>query len=142
MKNFFNGVLLLSGLGLFAVGVVGCHTGDRPMGQAINDRMTEHNVNRALAKAPVYKFPDVRANVFEGNVQLTGFVESTEQRQEAAQIASRVQGVRQVVNDIMLKPTPTGRATIREGSSGQVEPGNPAPVGSQYSTNYVAPQNR
>ncbi len=142
MLKVANRLMLVSGLGLFLVGVSACHNGDRPMGQAINDRMTEHDVHRALAKAPVYKFPDVRANVFDGNVQLTGYVETTQQRQEAAEIASRVQGVRQVVNDIMLKPTPTGRATIREGTNGRVDEGNPPPVGNEYTTNNVAPQNR
>ena len=41
-------------------------------------------------------------------------VETEEQRKQAAEIAAGVPGVRQVVNEIMLKPTPTGRATIRD----------------------------
>ena len=76
--------------------------------------MTSHDVKKALARAPIYKYDDVKANVFNGNVQLTGFVETEEQRKQAAEIAAGVPGVRQVVNEIMLKPTPTGRATIRD----------------------------
>jgi hyperosmotically inducible protein len=116
MKFSFANVTRLGGLGLLAMtlSLTGCHNGDRTMGQAFNDKMTAHDVSRALAKAPVYKFEDVTPQVFDGNVQLTGFVETQEQREEAARIASGVQGVRQVVNSIMLKPLPTGRATIRD----------------------------
>jgi hyperosmotically inducible periplasmic protein len=97
------------------VGAAGCQSGsDRSTGQAINDRMTSRDVKKALARAPVFKFPDVNVAVYEGNVQLTGFVATQEQREQAAQIAAGVKGVNQVVNQIMIKSMPTGRATIRD----------------------------
>lgn len=97
-----------------ALGATGCHSTDRTTGQAINDKMTAFNVNRALGSDPVLKFPDVKVNVYNGSAQLTGFVNTDEQRTRAAEIAAGVQGVSQVVNEITLKPTPTGRAAIKD----------------------------
>src|SRR5215467_4143715 len=70
----------------------GCSSNDRSTGQAINDKMTAHSVNSALSHDSMFKFPDVNVSVYNGNAQLTGFVDTEEQRQRAAQIASGVQG--------------------------------------------------
>jgi hypothetical protein len=115
-----------------ALAATGCRSTDRTAGQAINDKMTAFNVNHALSGDPVLKFPDVKVNVYNGNAQLTGFVNNDEQRTKAAEIASGVQGVRQVINEISIKPTPTGRATIHDPLQGQERvitppPANPAP---------------
>jgi hypothetical protein len=107
------------GLIALALGVNGCRsTPDRTATQVIADRQTARDVKKALAKAPVFKYPDVNATVYNGNVQLSGFVDSPAQRTQAAQIAATVKGVNQVINDLMIKPTPTGRATIRDPFSG------------------------
>lgn len=77
--------------------------------------MTAFNVNHALGSDQVLKYPDVKVNVYNGNAQLTGFVDSEQQRTRAAEIASKVPGVTQVINEITIKPTPTGRgAAIRD----------------------------
>jgi hyperosmotically inducible protein len=102
--------------------VSGCHTGGRTTGQAINDKMTAYDVNRALDNDPVLKYPDVKVSVFNGTAQLTGFVNTEQQRNEAAQIASNVQGVHQVINEITIRPQPTGRAEIRNMQPGPSEP--------------------
>ena len=97
------------------VGASGCHSHDRTTGQTINDKMTTYNIGHALGSDPVLKYPDVKVNVYNGNAQLTGFVDSEEQRTRAAEIASKVPGVTQVINEITIKPTPTGRgAAIRD----------------------------
>ena len=97
------------------VGATGCRSsGDRSTGQAINDKMTAFNVDRALANDPVLKYPDVKVRVYNGTAQLSGFANTEEQRARAAEIAAGVQGIRQVINEISLTPTPTGRATIKD----------------------------
>ncbi|HTL18372.1 MAG TPA: BON domain-containing protein [Patescibacteria group bacterium] len=101
------------------IGVSGCHSADRTTGQAINDKMIGFNVNHALSADPVLKYPDVKVNVYNGNAQLTGFVNTDEQRTRAAQIASGVPGVTQVINEITIKPEPTGRAAIRDVTHGE-----------------------
>ena len=101
-------------LASLALGVTGCSSPDRTSGQAINDTLIDHNVGHALSTDPVLKYPDVKVNVYNGTAQLTGFVDSEEQRTRAAQIAAGVPGVTKVVNEITLKPTPTGRAPIQD----------------------------
>jgi hyperosmotically inducible periplasmic protein len=129
-----NKICSLGSAALLAVtlAVTGCRTGrDRTAGQAINDKMTAFNVNHALNSDPVLKFPDVKVNVYNGNAQLTGFVNTDEQRAKAAEIAANVQGISQVINEISIKPTPTGRAPIRDPLHGEDRnlppPNNPPP---------------
>jgi hypothetical protein len=106
------------GLLTVVIAVAGCKTtpkgSDRTSAQVSADNSTAKSVKKALEESPVFKFPDVNANVYKGNVQLTGFVATEEQRTQAAQTAAGVKGVNQVINNIMIKPTPTGRATIRD----------------------------
>ena len=94
--------------------VAGCSTPDRSSRQVWSDRGTARRVGRALSDAQTYKYPDVKVSAYEGNVQLSGFAETDEQRAEAARIASGVKGVRQVINEIMIKPSPVGRPTVRD----------------------------
>lgn len=113
------------------IGATGCHSTDRTTGEAINDKMTAYNVNHALGTDPVLKYPDVKVNVYNGNAQLTGFVDTDEQRTRAAEIASRVPGVTQVINEITIKPAPTGRAAIHDvgrGVEANHAPQQPAPI--------------
>jgi hypothetical protein len=88
--------------------------------------MTAVNVDHALNKDAVLKYPDVHVTVFNGNAQLSGFVNTEEQRTRAAEIAAGVQGVSQVINEITLKPAPTGRAQIQDVTRdhGQLPPAN------------------
>ncbi len=93
-------------------GLTGCHTEGRSTGAYIDDREVTSRVRSALNDAPVYKFPSVDVTTFNGTVQLNGFVVSEEQKNQAAQIASHVEGVKQLVNNITIQPTnmtPTGR---------------------------------
>jgi len=98
------------GASVAATGITGCHTEGRSAGTYVDDRMVASRVKGALNKEPVYKFPDVDATSFNGTVQLNGFVSTQDQKQRAGEIASHVEGVRQVVNNITLQPmSPTGR---------------------------------
>lgn len=93
----------------------GCRsTGDRTRTQAMSDRSTAKAVKKSLDQAPIFKYPDVKANAYEGTVELTGFVETPEQREQAALVAAHTKGVRQVINQILIRPSPVGRATIRD----------------------------
>jgi len=88
------------------------HHGDRTMGRALDDKTITSTVKHDLNREPVYKFGDVDVKTFDGVVQLSGFVDTNEQKQRAGDIAQRAEGVTQVVNNITLKPQgnlqPTG----------------------------------
>ena len=102
-------------VGLIPIVILACSsTGSRTKGQKSSDKEISKEVSKRLEDDPVFKFPDVHATAYDGSVQLSGFVEYPEQRLRAAQTASHVKGTKQVINDIMIKPTPTGPATIRD----------------------------
>ena len=82
---------------------------ERSAGRQLDDRIVNSKVKDALDDAPVYKFPEVRVMTYGGVVQLSGFVSSEEQKSKAAELAKRVEGVHEVINNISLKPTATGR---------------------------------
>lgn len=85
----------------------------RTAGQKVDDDKITERVESALSKEPVYKFSDVDVRTFDSVVQLSGFVDSDQQKARAAEVAQQVPGVTRIVNAITLKPaqtpTPTGR---------------------------------
>jgi osmotically-inducible protein OsmY len=58
----------------------------------------------ALRDATEYKLGSVEVKPYRGVVQLSGFVNTPEQKRMAGEIAGRVEGVRQVENNITIKP--------------------------------------
>lgn len=109
---------LMLGLGaaIALIGLSGCASwqrdGDRTAGRVIDDRRITGNVEESLGREPVFKFSDVDVRTFNGVVQLSGFVNTEEQKQRAGELARQVDGVAQVVNSITLKQpqlAPTGR---------------------------------
>jgi osmotically-inducible protein OsmY len=104
-KKFFLATVL--GALVSLVSLTGCHTEGRSAGTYIDDRLVSSKVKGALNDSPVYKFPNVDVSSFNGTVQLNGFVESRNQKEQAGQIAAQVQGVKQLVNNITIQPSPT-----------------------------------
>src|SRR5258708_14975098 len=100
---------LVSGLGAVLVigGLSGCAMGEgkqaretgRTVDQYKNDKMVSERVHEALKTAPVYKFPDVHIDTYEGTVQLSGFVNNEDQKRQAEQIARNVPGVQRVIDN-------------------------------------------
>lgn len=101
-------------------GLSGClSTPDRSAGRVLDDKMITSKVKGALDGSPVYKFDDVKVATYKGVVQLSGFVDTEDQRRKAGDVSKRVEWVREVVNNITVKPqgempTPTGRSTTGE----------------------------
>jgi hypothetical protein len=93
------------------VALTGCmsSSSERSAGRQLDDRIVNSKVKDALDDAPVYKFPEVRVMTYGGVVQLSGFVSSEEQKTKAAELAKKVEGVHEVINNISLKPMATGR---------------------------------
>lgn len=86
-------------------GLTGCagNQSDRSTGQYIDDKSLTMRVHHALASNPDYKFNDVNVTVFRGTVQLSGFVNNSDQKSRATDIAKNVQGVRDVEDNISIK---------------------------------------
>lgn len=116
MKNFKLFTLAV-GAAIMTAGITGCSTwgnsggSERTEGRVVDDQRINASVKSNLADEPVYKFDDVDVRTFNGVVQLSGFVNSEDQKQRAGQVAQGVPGVARVVNNISLKSqltTPTG----------------------------------
>jgi hyperosmotically inducible protein len=87
------------------VSLTGC-AGDRynrSTGEYIDDKGLSSRVNSALNDNPEYKFEGVNVTTFRGTVQLSGFVNTEDQKSKAGDIAKGVQGVKDVVNNITVK---------------------------------------
>jgi osmotically-inducible protein OsmY len=98
-------VLSLGALPLL-LGVSGCATGshyEQSSGQRIDDHATSSRVRAALGEDTQYKYGGVTVETFKGAVQLSGFVNSRDQKNRAADLARKVAGVRQIANNITVK---------------------------------------
>ena len=108
MKTRISAICLLACAGL-AIATVTTLTGcagnqyDRSTGEYIDDKSLTLRVHDALADNPEYKFSNVNVNVFRGTVQLSGFVDTSDQKAKATDIAKGVQGVKDVQNQISIK---------------------------------------
>jgi osmotically-inducible protein OsmY len=86
--------------------VTGCSSGSRykrSTGEYIDDRTLSSSVKSALHDNAEYKFGDVDVTTYRGTVQLNGFVDTSDQKGAAGDIASKVQGVKSVQNNISIK---------------------------------------
>lgn len=80
------------------------NAGGPVLGRATDDRTITEEVRSALASNPETESSRIQVTTSEGVVQLAGFVNSEEQRAAAGSVASTVQGVRHVDNDLRLNP--------------------------------------
>jgi hyperosmotically inducible periplasmic protein len=95
------GLLTTAAVGTFA----GCASSDnsRSTGQYIDDKTLQREVHDALKDNAEYKFDNVNVDVYRGTVQLSGFVQNSDQKSQAKDIAKNVQGVTDVENNITVQ---------------------------------------
>jgi osmotically-inducible protein OsmY len=72
-------------------------------GEYVDDALITSKVKAAFAADPTVKAYEVKVETFKGTVQLSGFVNSRESADRAAQLARDVKGVTSVKNDIVVK---------------------------------------
>ena len=72
-------------------------------GEWIDDRGITARVKTAMIKDDEVRARNVEVETFKGTVQLSGFVDSTSQKERAAQLASSMPGVKAVHNEIVVK---------------------------------------
>ena len=97
-------VFRLTFLALAALGTTVVLGNDQQIAKTIVEKLS------AEKKAGHLKGFNIELNVDEGTVWLSGRVASEEQRTVALEIARRVQGVKQVVNDLSVEATPVKQA--------------------------------
>ena len=76
---------------------------ERTVGQKVDDKELSSRVKDALDSSPAYKFPEVNVNVYDGKVQLSGFVQTREQKYRAEDNAKATVTDVTVENKITVK---------------------------------------
>jgi osmotically-inducible protein OsmY len=91
---------------LLATALAGCAATDsrRSAGETVDDSVLATRVKTALLQDEVVKGTDVQVETYRGVVQLSGFVDNTEQASRAVELARQVPGVTSVKNDMRVKP--------------------------------------
>lgn len=95
-------ILLLAALSALAVACAGTET-KSSTGEYIDDSVITAKVKTALLNSPKVSGLSIEVETFRGEVQLSGFADTKEEREEAAKLAKSVPGVRAVRNDIRVK---------------------------------------
>lgn len=98
VKRWFAGLLSA----LFVVATVGCAQ-DTTLGQKVDDSAITAKVKTALLADPDVKGMAINVETLNGEVQLSGFVDSQMQSARAKDIASRVDGVSRVIDKTSVK---------------------------------------
>jgi hyperosmotically inducible protein len=91
-----------SGIATLSSGCAGTATREST-GEYIDDATITTKVKAAFVKDPLVKALDVKVDTFKGAVQLSGFVDTAEQKTRAEQIAAGITGVSSVKNNVTVK---------------------------------------
>jgi len=94
------GLIFAAGAMPILLSVTGCATGTS---DRIEDHGTSARVTMALAEDTQYKYVAVNVETHKGTVQLSGFVNSRDQKDRAGDLAKKVTGVKDVVNNIKVQ---------------------------------------
>lgn len=80
-------------------------------GENLDDRLITGRVKAALIENPDTKARKIDVETFRGVVQLNGFVDSGSERSKAADVAGKINGVKQVRNNLQVGD---GKTTVAE----------------------------
>lgn len=72
-------------------------------GEYVDDAAITTKVKAALVKDPIVSALDVHVKTYKGMVQLSGFVDSADQKALAENVARSVAGVNSVKNGLLVK---------------------------------------
>ncbi len=93
-------------LSLVLMSVAACKTpAGRSSGQVVDDATITTKVKAKIADENIMRGIAVSVETFEGNVTLTGAVETSQQKKRAEEVAKSVDGVRAVNNLLMIRPS-------------------------------------
>ena len=88
---------------LVAAPIIGGCATERTVGETVSDSAITARVKSELLADPNVSGLNVNVTTYDGQVQLSGYVTSDEQRQQAEKIARSVDGVKSVSNDLIVK---------------------------------------
>jgi hyperosmotically inducible protein len=95
--------IILAAAMLASTAACSAMTGQETAGEYVDDATISTKVRTNLIKDQALKATEIKVNTLNRVVQLSGFVDSAEQKQRAEQIALSVEGVSEVKNDIIVR---------------------------------------
>ena len=104
MKNITRKLAILAGI-LFIAMTLGCASTAKQegTGEYVDDTVITSKVKAAILNEPTLKSAEINVETFKGVVQLSGFVNSQQAVDKAAEITNGVKGVKSVKNDLIVK---------------------------------------
>lgn len=89
----------------FMITAAGCSStvNRESTGQFFDSSLATAKIKARLIDDPITGVFRIKVNTFKGRVQLSGFVNTGEEKRRAAVIARQVPGVTSVVNDLIIK---------------------------------------
>lgn len=105
MKNVNSIARNFAAIALLSAAVVGCAStaNKEGTGEYIDDSVVTTKVISAIFSDPDLKSAEISVETFKGVVQLSGFVSKEASISKAGAVASRVEGVTSVKNNLHLK---------------------------------------
>jgi osmotically-inducible protein OsmY len=97
--------IIAAGLVLSGAAVLGCASTrtHESTGEYLDNTVITTKVKAALLDEPSLKSFQISVKSYKDTVQLSGFVDSAQSAHRAGQLASAVQGVSRVRNDLIVK---------------------------------------
>lgn len=91
---------------LAMIAVAGCAVvrNQSTPGEYVDDVVLVTQIKARFAEDPVVSAAALEVEALRGTVQLTGFARSQDEKARAGELARQVTGVREVRNDIIVRP--------------------------------------
>ena len=89
---------------VFASGLAACASRQQPVGEYIDDAGTTTRVKTRLIEDDLIRAFQIRVETLAGVVKLTGTVKTQAQSQRAEELARAAYGVKDVRNEIAVRP--------------------------------------
>jgi hyperosmotically inducible periplasmic protein len=101
-----NRILFASLAAIGAAGFTGCAVtdGQSSVGAYVDDAAITTQVKAKLAEDPTVSAMRISVETLEGTVQLAGFATNESEKARAAQITRNVNGVKNIRNNIIVRP--------------------------------------
>ncbi|HRP05802.1 MAG TPA: BON domain-containing protein [Opitutaceae bacterium] len=105
MKIHKSCLVIALGLTLSTIGLTGCAgtATQESTGEYIDNTAITARIKKAYASDELVRARDITVESFRGTVQLSGFVNSLEQKERAEALAKAIPGVKEVKNNIIVK---------------------------------------
>ncbi len=98
IQNF--SMMLLAFWGLCSCAAL---SGQETAGEYIDDAAITAKIKAAIVDSPSLKASRIKVETLRNVVQLSGFVESVEEKRKAEQVAKEIKGVKKVKNSLIIR---------------------------------------